>query len=103
MSEALVLLCIFIGIFLRTLLPALRKWKEASDAGLPFTWDHRYTVTLVISAIISGLSALTLYQSFVAPVTDSEVQIGIAAVFFGFGMNSSIDELSKWLFDNSVD
>lgn len=87
---------IFLGIFIRTLLPALRKWKEATDADEEFKWNHKYTVTLIISAIISAVSALTLYESFVAPAA-ADPKVYIAAFFFGLGLNSGIDELAEWL------
>lgn len=101
MSEAIVIVCIFLGILTRTLLPALRKWKEAIDSNEPFTWNHKYTITLIVSGIFSVVTALTLYESFVAPVA-SDTKIFIAAFFFGLGLNSGIDELAEWVTDLST-
>ena len=96
MINLTILICMFLGVAVRTVIPALRKWADTSADGAPFTWDNRYTVTLIISLIVSVISALTIYQTFSIPESDI-VNVGAAAFFAGLGLNSGIDELSKWV------
>jgi len=88
--ETIVLIALFAGILVRTIIPALRKMAETPD----FQWNHQYTATMIISLIISFISALTLYQSFHVPES-TEIQVAIAAFFAGLGLNSGVDELAK--------
>jgi hypothetical protein len=94
--DTTVFLFIFLGVLLRTLLPALRKWKETIEGGKPFVWQHKYTVTFIIS-LASALSiAVTLYETFIIP-EGNFMSIATAAFLAGFGWNSTVDELVKWL------
>jgi len=92
MVETVVLVGIFVGILLRTLLPAMRKWMEDED----FSWNHKYTATLVTSVIIAFVTAMFAFESFVIP-EDGLTTVFIAAFTFGFGLDAGLNEMLKWV------
>ena len=94
-SEYIAFLGIFVGVLLRTLLPALRKALEATEEE-PFEWDHRYTLMAATSVFIALLVAAAAFPTFTIP-EGSDFIVFISALAFSMGLNSLINEASKWL------
>lgn len=95
MSEFIAFLGIFIGVLIRTLLPAIRKAFEASPEE-PFEWDHKYTATAIIAVFTALLVSAKAFSLFTLP-EGSDFFIFIEALSFGAGLNSLINEASQWL------
>lgn len=95
MGDWIATLGIFIGVLLRTILPALRKALEAPPEQ-PFRWNHRYTMTAVSAILIAVYVTLKAYHQFTPP-SDGIIIVFIAALVFGSGLNSLINEATEWI------
>jgi hypothetical protein len=95
--EVVVLVAMVSGIFARSVIPVLRKLLETQSVDKPFKWDTRYTITLVLSFVSSVATAFTSFEVFAVPSGVSVVKLFVVAFVFGFGLNSGINEASKWV------
>jgi len=92
--ELVSFLGIFVGVLLRTLLPAVRKAVE--DTSGEFKWDHRYTLTAVSAILIAVFVSSMAYPQFSPPEGGGGL-VFIQALGFGAGLNSLINEAKSWL------
>lgn len=83
-----------VGSVFRTVYDYL--WKTMDDP--EFTWDHKYTVTMLISIILSIISAMVTFTAVQVPVNGT-TYIFMACVAQGFMVNhlvnKPVDYLSK--------
>ena len=101
MSEMLAFTGIFIGVLLRTILPYLRKAAESEE---PLEWNHRYTLTAIVSVITSFMVAVVAFQGFEPPegsIFLVRIQ-ALAYAFTGAGVNSFMNEVSQWLVSSPI-
>ena len=91
--EAIALIGIFLGVLLRTILPALRKWKDFDD----FEWSNKYTATMIISIITAVAVAIIAFPQFIIPVTSNPYTIFSAAFICGIGLNELVIEVTEWV------
>jgi len=89
------LIGIFLGVFVRTVSPALRKIKEAAEKQEEFKWNHKYTVTAVASFLSAFTVTLLAYPTFQIP-TGNLYLVFSSAFIFGSGLNSLINEVQAW-------
>ena len=61
--QLIAFLGIFVGVLLRTLLPAIRKALENPG----FKWDHAYTGTALTAILAAILATLRAYPMFTIP------------------------------------
>ena len=85
------IISVFLGALMRTFAPAIRKMKEEGET---FAWNQKYTFTLVISCLISGIVTMILFLTFEIP--DRVLIYVIFGGFVeGFGSNALINEVGK--------
>lgn len=89
-SEIAGLFALFIGCFLRTMAPFIRKWSSGECE----EFDHLYTVTFLISFIVAGLAALTQFAVMPVP-TDEPLMVFALYIGVGWGSNDIINEILK--------
>ena len=53
------LIAIFVGCLIRAVAPFIRKWLSNE---VPEGWNHQYTITLLISYIVSLVATAFVYQ-----------------------------------------
>lgn len=51
---------IFLGCLARSLIPYMRKMKEARATGQPLKWDNTYTITTAFAIVTAGIAALLI-------------------------------------------
>lgn len=95
-SELLAYLCIFLGVFVRMLIPALRKYGEAMENGDEFHWNRKYTVTAVVSLLVALATAAIGFEMFTIPETYN-FTLALGSIVYGFGLDSVITEVSEWM------
>ena len=87
-------LCYVLGAVFRTLYDFLWKAVEHQE----FSWDHKYTASLLISIILSFISAMVSFSTVHIP-SDGYVYVAMASVTMGFTIahivNKPIDHMSK--------
>lgn len=97
MSISLKLIGLFLGVFVRTWLPYIRKRRQ----GKILKFKKKYLNQGVSSAVIAVVAVLLIlprYNQEFEPVFDfaSGVKVFATAFAFGFGSNSIVNELMKW-------
>ena len=101
--EYIAVISIYIGILLRILVPAIRKWSElnsevssgAIDKAAGFKWSQKYTIELLISLFLAYIVTAITFPLFIIP-EGSMVTVVFAGSIYGWGQTSAIDELFKW-------
>ena len=96
MSEYVALFLIWVGIVVRMIVPALRKYLDSGAE--EFTWSHRYTATFGLSLIVSLAASLIGFKMFPVPEITSGLDFQIGAIVFGFGLEDVIVEVMEWAF-----
>ena len=95
MLELVVFLGVLLGCLARSVMPFLRKVRDAAEAGRAITWDHRYTISLAASLLLASAAALILLPTVQVPWPTS-LPIAFSLAFtVGFGSNGIINELLK--------
>jgi hypothetical protein len=77
----LVLGGIFLGCLARTLIPWLKKRKEAAKTGEAIKFDNSFLITLALGLAVSMTTAMLVYPQFVL----AEGVAFPAAFIFGYG------------------
>ena len=86
---------IFSGVLVRTLSPALRKMKQTAQKGEKFKWNHKYTVTAIISGITAFIVTMLSFPSFQI-TSNNPITVFSSGFIFGTGLNSVINEVQAW-------
>lgn len=87
---------VFLGVFIRTVFPAVRKWYEAEqDPDKVFEWSHAYTKVALFSLFVSVIATLLGWQAFAVPDAEWYVILTTSLVY-GFGLNSIVVEVLAW-------
>lgn len=87
------ILGVFLGVLTRTVLPYLRKRKEAIDNRIEgFRFDLQYAVTGAYAILISGVITILIFPSFVIPNVPTPY-IFASAFTFGYTSNDVINEM----------
>ncbi|MEA3506932.1 MAG: hypothetical protein U9R36_05535 [Elusimicrobiota bacterium] len=97
MDIALKLTGLFLGVFVRTWLPYIRKRNQ----GKIIKFDKKYLSQAINSAglaVIAVLLIIPQYNIEPIPVIDvvSGLKVFATAFAFGFGSNTIVNELMKW-------
>jgi len=89
---------VLFAVAMRSLLPYVRKIREASDRGedVPI-WSHRYTIT-GLSALLTGLVVTLLaFPTLTVPAEPTSlIYVFVVAFGYGWGLN---DVYNKVLID----
>ena len=96
MSEYVALFLIWVGIVVRMVVPAMRKYLDSGSE--EFNWSHRYTVTAALSLIVSLAASLIGFKMFPIPEVTAGLDFMIGAIVFGFGLEDVIVEVMEWAF-----
>jgi hypothetical protein len=97
MDITLKLIGLFLGIFIRTWLPYVRKRSQ----GKILKFEKKYlsqALSSAVLAIVAVLLILPTYRLSPGPVIDlaTGLKVFATAFTFGFGSNSIVNELLKW-------
>lgn len=95
-TEFAVLLGIFLGVCLRTAIPALRKIVDAIENDEPFYWDHKYTWSAFLAFLVAVVTTFMGFLQFIPPTDVSPLALMITCMIYGFGLNAIIIEVRKW-------
>ena len=93
--EVIVLLaCISAGLG-RSLLPYIRKLKEAEETGSTVEFQRKYIFTTIYSVGISLIFGLLAYPAIIGGVPDTGALIGIFITAFGtaWGLNDIFNQI----------
>ena len=93
--EVLAYLLIALGVFVRMVIPALRKYGEV-EKGEEFHWNNKYTITAIVSVLIGLATSAIGFEMFTVPEVYS-FDLALGAVVYGFGLDSVITEVSEWM------
>lgn len=91
-STTIAFIGVLLGICARAVLPYLRKLRDQQ-----LVWSHKYTASAAASLILCLIAAMLVFPSY-------EVAEGLfpyvflAALSFGYGVNSGVIEGLEWLF-----
>lgn len=89
---------VFLGVFLRTFLPARRKALKLKRKGKSFEWKTVYFKTAAASFLVGFVASLFVFPSFTYDAQSFFMVFG-AAANFGFGANAVINEVYKLFFE----
>jgi hypothetical protein len=97
MSITLKLIGLFLGVFIRTWLPYVRKRSQ----GKILKFEKKYISRALYSAVFAAVAVLLIIPAYrLDPLSvlgfASGLKIFAAAFAFGFGSNSIVNELLKW-------
>lgn len=99
-TATIVFLGVFIGVFLRTWLPAYRRKAQMQEEGKAFAFDHKYTATAISGFLISFvvcfmvMPTVNITSDFVASFADGLKVFG-SGLLSGFGANALVNELTS--------
>jgi len=88
-TEIIVALGIFLGCFLRALLPWLKKKSEAAKAGEQVKWESRFVWTLVFNLVVALIATILILPSF--PISGEYVFV--FAFTFGWSSQDIVNKL----------
>lgn len=91
MDQIVAITVIFLGALVRAISPFIRKIYNQEE----LAWDHRYTITLIMTIIISGVAAILAFPQFTTPEGTDALAYATAFIF-GAGLNELITELMAW-------
>lgn len=91
-SQAVAFIFVFLGILTRTLLPYLRKRKEAIAAGKTLAFDNGYIITAIYAIVISLVTTMLIFASFTIPET-AILYVAIASFTYGYTANDIVNEV----------
>jgi len=88
---------VFLGVFCRTTLPYLRKWKEAIDKGEikegeRLKFETRYIVSAAIAFVTSLIVSALIFPAFTW-TTETIPYLFLAAFSYGWSANDIINEV----------
>jgi hypothetical protein len=85
---------IFIGVFLRTLLPSIDKLRAGQR------WDNTYTATAIFAVVTSFVTAVMVFPTFnLPPDTTGIFTTFIISFVFGWGLNDFYNKIFADLHD----
>ncbi len=80
---------IFIGVMIRMIVPALRKWNEDKDA---FKWKQRYTIATLIALMIAFITTAIGFMAYPIPQDVSTFTFLMGSIVYGFGLEAATIE-----------
>lgn len=83
---------VFVGILLRTLLPYIRKLKDAEKKNEQLTFELKYVGTAIFALIVSFVVSALIFPTFPIPDTYN-VYIFLQSFTFGYASNDLINEI----------
>ncbi len=83
---------VFVGVLLRTLLPYIRKLKEAEGAEKQLSFDIKYVGTAIFAMIVSFVVSTLIFPTFEIPETYNIYIFG-QSFAFGWASNDLINEV----------
>ncbi len=83
---------VFLGVFFRTVLPYIRKMKEAEERGERLPFDFKYLGTAIFAFMVSLTVTLLTFPAFVIP-EQAGIYIFCSAFGFGYASNDVINEV----------
>jgi len=86
---AVAVLGIFLGCFVRTVFPYLKKLEENPD----LAFDRKYAVSLLVSLVASVVAAVLIIPSFQVPEGAGIVVFSVAFTA-GWGTNDILNEMA---------
>ncbi|MEM2546797.1 MAG: hypothetical protein QXM37_04115 [Candidatus Bathyarchaeia archaeon] len=90
---------VFLGVFLRTWLPARRKALKMRKLGKEFRWKRVYFKTAAASLVVGFVTSLFVFPSFSYSAVDLFMVFG-AAMNYGFGATAVANEVYKLFFES---
>ena len=93
-TVAVAFFSIFIGVFLRTLLPSIRKLQAGQK------WDNTYTATAGFALLTSLVTAVMAFPTFNLPSDPAGIfTTFIISFIFGWGLNDFYNKIFADLHD----
>jgi hypothetical protein len=88
---------IFVGVFLRTLLPSVKKLQAGQK------WDNTYTATACFALVTSFITAIMAFPTFNLPAdTAGLFTTFIVSFIFGWGLNDFYNKIFADLHDTTT-
>lgn len=91
-STTVAFLGVFIGVLLRTLLPYIRKLKEAKETNTQLLFDVKYAYTAIVSLFITCVVTLLVFPAFTIPDV-ALLYLFCSAFAWGWATNDLVNEL----------
>jgi len=88
--EVVAYLAIFLGVLLRTILPAIKKFEQQEH----FEFEIKYVFSAIVVLITSGVTTFAIFGTFTIP-EGTMFQIFVAAFLIGWGANDMFNRLMK--------
>jgi len=95
MEELVIFLGVFLGCLARSLIPFMRKLAMFAKEHEPFSWDHRYTASLIVAVFVGFVASIFVLPTIVEHGLGSGVLAFCGAFLIGFGSNSIVNEIMK--------
>ena len=91
----IVVIGIFLGVFTRTMIPYLKKLKEAQSAvpPSPFKFDVNFIYTALLSLIISGVATAFLLPTYQMVADQVPLLVWSSAFTTGYTADSVINNV----------
>lgn len=99
--RTVIFVAIFLGVFVRTIAPYIRKRKKAERERTVFEWNSEYVITAAITIVIAFIVTAMAYPTFTLDYIDP-YDAFLKAFVFGFALNSLVNEVSDWFIGESI-
>lgn len=83
---------VFLGVLSRTVLPYLRKRKEAREGGKELAFDIQYVQTALYSLVVSGIVTALIFPSYAVPSVPMPY-VFCSSFAFGYSANDLVNEV----------
>ena len=87
---------ILLGVLIRMLIPAMQSYRKAMEEGKEWHWNHKYTMSALISFVVGLATTAIGFGMFTIPEV-YDLTLLISTIVYGFGLDVVITEVLEWL------
>lgn len=91
-TQTIVYIAVFIGVLTRTLIPYLRKLKEAQEEGKTISFDVKYIYTAIVAVVTSVITANVLIM-VIPPELLANNGVKLFMFIFGWSFQHSSNDV----------
>jgi hypothetical protein len=89
--EVIAFIGVFLGCLARTVLPYLKKARDAATENKPFKFDYKFAITSVVAFIESIVVSILLFTKVPIDVSISGVYLFISSFSWAYTTNDFIN------------